>query len=436
LQKTFINKQGDRVRLPIDRHLSGGKGEQHWLDKGFMLPEQYQDAIPDQDLRNVIPDGAWDGRRCFIVGGGPSLKGFDWSLLKGELTIAVNRSFEYFDPTILFSADPRFWRWCWDGSLGAKTTALFNKFKGTKVGVDNTLVFPASVKTVKGAAQWGWSLADGIATGGNSGYAALNLAVCLQADPIYLLGFDMEGKDGEQAWFHDGYPTKNSGRVYAEYAEVFSMRAQSLKERGVRVVNLNPASKLDCFEFGEFPIAKTFPLVVAHYTQEYAGEVEKLRASCERFGLEYEFTPIESLGSWRANSNYCCRHIQAMLDKHQRPVLRVDADAIFRKYPLLFNTLDTDVAAHIRAGTELLGGTLYFNNTPKARTVLEKWITLCDSHPRTSNQVLLHKVVKNYMDGARFTDLPKEYTKIFDSMKGDPVIEHMQASRRLKGKVR
>ncbi|GAG00227.1 unnamed protein product, partial [marine sediment metagenome] len=34
-----------------------------------------------------MPDGAWNGKPCFIVGGGPSLKGFDWTKLNGHRTI-------------------------------------------------------------------------------------------------------------------------------------------------------------------------------------------------------------------------------------------------------------------------------------------------------------------------------------------------------------
>ena len=41
---------------------------------------------PQQSLQRLLEDGAWAGRRCFIVGGGPSLKGFDFRRLKGELT--------------------------------------------------------------------------------------------------------------------------------------------------------------------------------------------------------------------------------------------------------------------------------------------------------------------------------------------------------------
>ena len=40
------------------------------------------------------------GKRCFIVGAGPSLDGFDFSLLEGEVTIGLNFMSVFFEPTI------------------------------------------------------------------------------------------------------------------------------------------------------------------------------------------------------------------------------------------------------------------------------------------------------------------------------------------------
>ena len=48
----------------------------------------------------------WKGRRCFVVGGGPSLQGFDFNVLKGELVIALNAGF-IINPTLSFIFDLR-----------------------------------------------------------------------------------------------------------------------------------------------------------------------------------------------------------------------------------------------------------------------------------------------------------------------------------------
>ncbi len=36
------------------------------------------------DISTVVPKDSWRGRLCFILGGGPSLNGFDFNQLTGE----------------------------------------------------------------------------------------------------------------------------------------------------------------------------------------------------------------------------------------------------------------------------------------------------------------------------------------------------------------
>jgi len=41
-------------------------------------------------LHGTLPDGSWANERCYILGGGPSLKDFDLSATVGSRVIAVN----------------------------------------------------------------------------------------------------------------------------------------------------------------------------------------------------------------------------------------------------------------------------------------------------------------------------------------------------------
>ena len=628
----FVRKHdGRRKSLPIDGYMTGGKGAQHWLNKGYVLLKDYTERAPAKNILSALSEKAWEGRRCFVIGGGLSLKGFDFSKLKGALTIGINRAFEKFDPTILFSADPRFWKYQWENTLGTKT--LFDKFRGIKLALDKGLVYPSSIKTIQpagefstclkdglqmglnsgyaalnlavclganpiyllgydmhdgGAINWhdgypdktsniayamyrkrfeqvadritelgfkvinlnpesaltcfeygtwdsivetkrpriasvipgkasdipnkplssilpdgAWkgkrcfivgggpsikrfnysrlkdelvigvnrafekcnptinfsicdrfylwiknnsfggldkwrkltglkvfeekgfcgdkeqlhtiktagrdalttSIKDGLGAGLNSGYAALNLAICLGADPIYLLGFDMRAKEDKQVWWHDGYPINNNWENYGKFIEYFDLAAPKIKKLGIRVINLNSKSNLKCFKFGTWRGIKPTnrPLITSHYTKDmYENQVPGFTESCDLFGLEYELDAIDPIGTWRANSNYCVQSIRKMLDKHQRPLLRVDIDARFLRYPSLFEQPDfnADFGAHIRLGQELLGGTVYFNNTEQARIVLDKWQKLCKKEPGLSNQKQLHKIVKEDLGDA------------------------------------
>ncbi len=196
------------------------------------------------NIHDVLPHGAWKGKRCFIVGGGPSLKGFDWGLLQGELSIGVNRAFEKYDPTIMFCMDPGMWGWIVSRKFGPEVLQRYNEFKGYKVWTNNIwLNIPPEDNTYIADVK------NLMPCGSNSGHSAINLAVLLGASPIYLLGFDMKGDGkGRQKWWHDGYPTENSEQMYSGFITAMTKDAPRLLGEA-EVVNLNPNSALKCFPF-------------------------------------------------------------------------------------------------------------------------------------------------------------------------------------------
>ena len=69
-------------------------------------------------------------------------------------------------------------------------------------------------------------------TGGNSGYAAINLAYLKQATRIDLLGFDMD-------------PSEKS--EYTFWIAAFRTMLPQLKARGVEIFNHSPSSHIDAF---------------------------------------------------------------------------------------------------------------------------------------------------------------------------------------------
>ncbi|GAH74688.1 unnamed protein product, partial [marine sediment metagenome] len=253
--------------------------ELKWGQKGLcFIP------VEERLFSNTLEDDAWKGQRCFIIGGGPSLRDFDFSKLKGELVIGVNRVYEEIDCTITFSLDSRYYMWIVRGNLGVEAKRKFEDFKGYKVWLNSAsfIPYPKDIYLLNsiGAEAFSWSLKDGLGGGSNSGYGAVNLAVCLGANPIYLLGFDMKGDGKKQAWWHDGYPAKQPDSVYRKYMERFNRIAPELKAKGIRVINLNPESALKCFEFARFkdiePIKR--PMIISYYTKNtgYEEEAKKL----------------------------------------------------------------------------------------------------------------------------------------------------------------
>ena len=211
-------------------------------------------APEGQPFTDRFPDGAWSGRRCFIVGGGPSLKGFDFNRLRGERVIAINKS--YFDvpfADVMFAMDRSLIDLITSGQLGEEYRQAFEAFGGVKLWLDlSGNSYPTGVYSIPAAGAFGWtaSLRDGLFHGQNSGYGALNLALCLGASPIYLLGFDCaKGPEGEKH-YHAGYPHGSNPDALNIFKGAFEAGAKLLDGRA-RIVNLNPGSALRCFEFGE-----------------------------------------------------------------------------------------------------------------------------------------------------------------------------------------
>lgn len=212
-----------------------------------------------RSLHAVLASGAWTGQRCFIVGGGPSLKGFDFSRLEGERVIAINRAFLDcpFADLMYFMDKSSFYKWVMEGKLGDVTKQAFLNFKGFKVFLYQNKAIP-DVKYVPRAGQLGVpiSLEDGIFHGSHSGYGALQIALCLQANPIYLLGYDFKHEISEEgheiASYHEAYPVKAPETATHSFMKGLIELSVDLATTGhpARIVNLNRESALRCFPFG------------------------------------------------------------------------------------------------------------------------------------------------------------------------------------------
>lgn len=198
----------------------------------------------------MLKDNMWKGRRCFVVGGGPSLKDFDWSLLKNELWIALNAAWLFGNPTIAYTHDLRClkhfskkeYRERWH-QLPIRVHKHDFQIQGNKNGGKFKGVI--GLKASKG---WGRSLETGLFKSNNSGVGGLNLAEILGANPIYLLGFDMKTEAGANQ-FHNVYPDgwRQKADVYKTFIKEFK-RTRCFLRKETQVINLCPDSALDCFE--------------------------------------------------------------------------------------------------------------------------------------------------------------------------------------------
>lgn len=414
-------------------------------------------------------DGMWKGRRCFVVGNGPSVDGFDFDRLKGELVIAVNNAFTRCDPAITFTMDTRFFALLSAGQFGDDVRGRYEKFPGIKavLKTSNTYRYPADVCLLNGHRsqklkhQMTTALSHGLGHGECSGFAALNLALNLGADPIHLVGFDMRDDEiataKRGAGLVDQYPQRRA-HFEASAAEALSRS---------KIYNLNPESGLRCFPFRDLADMQwpEHPMFVSHYTKGTGYEIEarELVKTLTRWGLEYDVEGDVSHGSWVANCNQKIHYIARMRRKHAgRRLVWLDADARVRKHPSLFEGLKCDFAAHFLNGGrarigqrrtplaelwppdenqpwtqgELLAGTMYFAPSWQAERIIDQWIARTQDHPEEWDQENLQRALPK-CQGANIGTLPAEYCSIFNhpARGAEPVIEQLQASRRLKQEI-
>ena len=156
-------------------------------------------------------------KEVYIIGGGPSLVGFDFSQLKDLDTIAVNVSaLDVPNPTYCITADSGIFKKIQKGlfkDIDTTWVLVTNpnhatmKWKNGKFTHKSGFVYNLfAVNMVirnAGTDGIGFSFKD-FRTGYNSGFCGLQLAVLLGYETIHLLGFDLSSDRGN-SHYHDRY---------------------------------------------------------------------------------------------------------------------------------------------------------------------------------------------------------------------------------------
>ncbi|MHB2169958.1 hypothetical protein [Alsobacter sp. R-9] len=188
----------------------------------------------------------WAGRTVYLIGGGPSLKGFDFQVLRGRgIVVAINDAIlaaPWAD--VAFSIDTVWIRnrvealRDWGGEFVAAVPQGYEPPEGVRGRF-------LQRKQGTGVSPLPWI----IMTGDNSGYAALSMALMRGAARVALLGYDMT----TPGHWHEGYNWRSryGARDYPRWAAMFGTLAVAAKARGVDVVNCNPQSRVRAFRFGQ-----------------------------------------------------------------------------------------------------------------------------------------------------------------------------------------
>jgi hypothetical protein len=194
--------------------------------------------IERSNRATVRVEPIWTGETVYIIGGGPSLIGFDWNRLIGKKTIAINKAIlSYPKADVLYWTDSRVYGWY---------KKEIDSFKGLKYSIRNHASYPADINILRKSNKFGLEEAkDALCHGNNSGYAAINLAYLLGVKRIVLLGYDMHN-DGKRSHYHEGYPVPATGdNIYRDqFVPGFEILADLLKQKKVEVYNASTTSSL------------------------------------------------------------------------------------------------------------------------------------------------------------------------------------------------
>lgn len=204
--------------------------------------------MPKQTLNKI-----WVGETVFIIGGGPSLIGFDFTPIKNRKIIGINNSY-------------RFGSWvdvCWFGDL-----KWFNWHKKELKTFSGTIAHCNSksfIKRLKWMIPYERGNPLGIDTRENmvswnrcSGLSAINLAYHMGASTAVLLGFDMKHNGKQRNWHKDhkeecslshSDPMKDcADRRYRHYLSSCKHIKKDADRLKFRIINANPDSAIQEFE--------------------------------------------------------------------------------------------------------------------------------------------------------------------------------------------
>jgi hypothetical protein len=199
--------------------------------------------------------------------------------------------------------------------------------------------------------------------------------------------------------------------------------------------------------------------IITFYTPEYEEQAMELVETCKQFDLKIKTYFKPSRGSWVHNCTMKAEVIEEALNEFSHGVVWIDADGRLRNVPSIFDQLNkydfgcywipnvwnqprnVHLKPWTRGNEALAGGTLYFNNTDISKQLISAWKEESKKNPNRWEQQSLQKVWEEFDNKGLCTcSLPQSYCKVFDcnwfEAEQPIVVEHMQASRRLKHRIK
>lgn len=221
----------------------------------------------------------YKGRRCFLIGNGPSLQAEDLTLLheKGEITFGFNRIYNIFDrtpwrPTFYISQDEKMLAGCADtvneNEMGVKFIPIQMRW-WHGITVRGAQEFRIIDQNVEDPRQFGFSdnIAKGIYNSSTGMYTAAQIAAYMGFSEVYFIGVDhhfriSQNNKGEvvvdnsvKDYFTDKY-NEDKDKLFIPNTEKSTLTYVAMKnhcdQRGIRVFNATRGGKLEVFPRVDF----------------------------------------------------------------------------------------------------------------------------------------------------------------------------------------
>ena len=126
-------------------------------------------------------------------------------------------------------------------------------------------------------------------------------------------------------------------------------------------------------------------IIASYYTSGtfYEQYAQQMVQSMKKYNIIYHVVGVPNLKSWRKNTCYKPSFLAGILKSFPTiDIVWVDCDAVFKKFPILFDMIDCDIAVHkferklyqhsSKHEPEVLSGTIYLRNNEKVRGIVDE----------------------------------------------------------------
>ena len=233
--------EGDEDRETQNKGHSQGTKYGNNLEVYLDPEEGYHKEVSRGDVL-----GIWKGETVFIIGGGPSLIGFDYSPIHNRKVIGVNNAYRLGDWVDI----------CWFGDLKWlhwHQKELRSSYKG--------IIAHCNTRSDLRRKKWMVPFHRGkplgidinqksVAWNRCSGLSAINLAYHMGASTVFLLGFDMKHDNKQKNWHKDhkeDQSLKLADRRYAHFLVAPQIIWKDAQRLGLNIINGNPDSAIEQF---------------------------------------------------------------------------------------------------------------------------------------------------------------------------------------------